>query len=167
MPATGPTWDSLPMSTRTTEQIVDGLVDLVVGVGSSAELTAESVGRAFGLDLQQYDNGDVGSYGLLTPTRSFALRLHADQAGIPHLRLSFHYKNNDSASEPPAAEMSLDRFARRLEESGFDHRTQWGEHGRRLGEDFTRGHLKLQVMLTGHPVDGGEQRLTIRSVNVG
>ncbi|SDS65668.1 hypothetical protein [Microlunatus soli] len=166
MSDTGPSWESLPLSTRTTQQIVDGLVDLVIDTRKATDLTRETVGRAFKLELQELRSGHPGSYARLTSTRSYAFGLHGAGTDRVYLHLTFFSKDGDAASDEPAPELRLDRFAERLKQAGFQQQTRYGEHGRRLGDEFVRDGLKLQVIVTGHRVDDGPLLKTIQSVVV-
>lgn len=167
MSEAGPSWESLPRSELTPEQILTGFVDLVIGAHSMRDVTPKAISDAVRLDLQQYDDGDVGTYARLTPEWSYSLRLFVDLAEGPMLRLSFLPRDREHTADLAVLPgLELEGFAECLVGAGFSRERRYGEHGRILGDEFVRDELTLQVAFRATTADQEAPFRTILWVTV-
>lgn len=137
------------MTQPTAGQLLTGVAQLIMNAATMADITPDSVRQQLGLELTR-DGREHATDAQLNPDWHYELAIDPQSIGGPQFYFGFFPTDPDAeATMTSICEVDLEQFAALLEGSGFD-RTPWvGEHGRRMGQYFQRGALRVTVSTQG------------------
>jgi hypothetical protein len=160
---------AFPQSDTTADQLLIRLLDLIITIDSTSELSVARVGTAMGVPMLVTDDDARGHAAWLTTRWSYWLEYDPDDHFGPTLVLRFAGPDSESAPMTEISRIDFDQFSTALQHAGFDADIDYGELGEIIQYDFRRLGLEVSVSTRPEVLDKGSDLTThacIRSVTV-
>lgn len=143
-----------PASTSTVSprSLLTSLTDLILETREVRDITPGRLEATMGQRVDRWSDSHFGFVGAATAEWRYAMEVqHASMHGA---LADFSFQPATFGTMPavrPLCDFDYDAMAARLIAAGFQHRTAYAEHGRPLGEHFTRDGLTamLTVRIAG------------------
>jgi hypothetical protein len=149
-PATTP-----PTADLSATQALQGMLELIRGNQTIADVTPESMQHAWGVPFKIIDPQQFG-YGQRLPGNwAFSVQRLTETAG-PRVDLIFDPLPGKQASPVDICEPDFARFTAALESMGFQRNTSHGEHNRWTFDAFERPGMHVEVYPTVAQTNNGE-----------
>lgn len=140
----------------TVTQALQGMLELIRISNQVTDMTPDAVHRSFGVQTHAIDQDSFG-YGQRLPGNwAVGIQRFVVYGRGTRVELGFDPIPGMPAAPLTTCEPNFAQFTGALESMGFNHRTHYGEHGRRISEIFWREQMSVEVVPYRERGDNGE-----------
>ena len=148
--------ESRTEASLTVTQALQGILALIRVSNQVTDMTPDAMHRSFGVQTKATAKDSFG-YGQRLPGNwAFGIERFVVPGRGTQVELGFDPIPGMQAAPLTACEPNFAQFTAALESLGFNHRTRYGEHGRRISEIFWRQEISVEVAPYRAFSDNGE-----------